>query len=92
MTSSQVSVVIPAYNEEERIAKCLASVSATGFPELDIIVVDDNSKDRTAEVAARYPVHVIRRPSRGGIAAARNDGTKAALGRIIAFVDTGLHC
>ena len=82
-----MSVVIPAYNEEERIAKCLESVSATGFPELEIIVVDDNSKDRTAEVAARYPVHVIRRLSRGGIAAARNDGTKAAFGRIIAFVD-----
>jgi len=88
MTLPFVSVVIPAYNEESQIARCLKSVIETGYPNLEIIVVDDNSTDSTVEVASKYPVQVIRRQLRGGIAAARNDGVEAARGKIVAFVDS----
>jgi glycosyltransferase involved in cell wall biosynthesis len=82
-----VSVVIPAYNEEDQIASCLDSVFVTQYPDLEVIVVDDNSADRTAEVASRYSVRLIKRSKRGGIAAARNDGIGIAHGDVVAFVD-----
>jgi glycosyltransferase involved in cell wall biosynthesis len=87
MTLSLVSVVIPAYNEENQIAGCLESVAAISHDGFEVIVVDDNSTDKTVEVASRYPVRVIRRSSRGGIAAARNSGLQAVRGEIVAFVD-----
>jgi glycosyltransferase involved in cell wall biosynthesis len=82
-----VSVVIPAYNEEKFLRSCLESVIANRYPNLEIILVDDGSTDNTAEVASKYPVKIIRRASRGGIALARNDGLRVAQGEIIAFVD-----
>lgn len=87
MTLHSISVVIPAYNEENRIAGCLKSVFATKYPDLEVIVVDDHSKDKTVEVASRYAVRLIRRSTRGGISAARNEGIRIARGEIIAFLD-----
>jgi glycosyltransferase involved in cell wall biosynthesis len=66
---------------------CLNSVFGIRYLDLDVIVVDDNSTDRTAEVASRYPAWLIERPKRGGIAVARNDGIGVASGEIVAFVD-----
>ncbi|MCJ7768188.1 glycosyltransferase family 2 protein [Candidatus Bathyarchaeota archaeon] len=87
MTLPFVSVVIPAHNEENQITKCLESVVGTGYQNLEIIVIDDNSTDGTAEVASRYATQVITRRSRGGIAAARNNGLQVVRGEIVAFVD-----
>lgn len=82
-----MSVVIPAFNEENQIASCLESVSANDYPSFEVIVVDDCSVDKTAEIASRYPVVLVRRESRGGIARARNDGIAVAGGTLIAFTD-----
>jgi glycosyltransferase involved in cell wall biosynthesis len=82
-----VTVVIPAYNEEKYITDCLESVIATQYPHLEIILVDDKSTDKTVETATRYPVKIIVRESRGGVAVARNEGLQAARGEIVAFVD-----
>jgi glycosyltransferase involved in cell wall biosynthesis len=82
-----VSVIIPAHNEADQIAQCLESVFATGYPSLEVIVVDDDSTDSTAEVASRYPAKLIRRAFKGGISIARNEGLMQAQGEIVAFVD-----
>ena len=87
MKRPYVTVVIPAYNEEKFVADCLESVIATRYPHLEIMLVDDKSRDKTVEVASKYPVKIIRRQSRGGAAVARNDGLRAAQGEIVAFVD-----
>lgn len=79
--------MIPAYNEEGRIAECLDSVLAGGYSNMEVIVVDDCSTDKTVQVASKYPVRIIERKSRGGAANARNDGLKEAKGEIVAFVD-----
>lgn len=50
-----VSVVVPARNEEHNIARCVASLAASTYPHYEIIVVDDRSEDRTAEVARSVP-------------------------------------
>jgi glycosyltransferase involved in cell wall biosynthesis len=86
-TSPSVTVIIPAYNEEGGIADCLESILTAKYPNLEIIVVDDKSSDRTAQIASRYPVKVIKRETRGERCITRNDGIRAAQGRFIAFVD-----
>jgi len=83
-----ISVVIPSFNEEERIERCLTSLVQQDFPrnEYEIIVVDGGSKDKTREIAEKYAdvVFIQTSPKVGG---ARNDGTLRASGDIIATTD-----
>ena len=82
-----ISAVIPAYNSEKFIFEPIESILAQTYEVAEIIVVDDGSSDRTAEVAATFPkTRVIRRPN-GGQAAARNTGIQAAKGDWIALLD-----
>jgi glycosyltransferase involved in cell wall biosynthesis len=74
-----VSVVMPAFDEEAFIAEALRSVLAQSYRPVEVIVVDDGSGDRTAEIAAAHEVRVVRR-SHGGPAAARNTGLAIARG------------
>ena len=84
----QISVVIPAYNSEGFVARAIESIQRQTYPVLEILVVDDGSKDRTAEVAAACgpTVRVIRQPN-GGPAAARNHGVRESKGDWIALLD-----
>ena len=83
-----ISVVIPSFNEEERIERCLVSLTKQDFPRNDyeIIVVDGGSKDKTREIAEKYAdiVFIQTSPKVGG---ARNDGSLRARGEIIATTD-----
>jgi len=83
----KVSVVIPAYNAERFISDTIKTVLAQTYEIFEIVVVDDGSSDRTAEVAAGFPrTRVIRQPN-SGQSAARNTGIRAASGEWIAFLD-----
>lgn len=86
--STGVTVVVPAYNEEKYLAYCLESLLSQTYPQrlTEIIVVDNGSTDRTAEVAARYGVRVIHEP-RKGAAFARQAGFQAAVYPIVAGID-----
>lgn len=89
----RVSLVIPAYNEEAQIGACLDSVlrdAGDGFCE--VIVVDNASTDRTAEIALSRGVRVVREDTKG-LPAARECGRKAASGEIVAYIDadTRMH-
>ncbi|MGQ0668973.1 MAG: glycosyltransferase, partial [Actinomycetota bacterium] len=88
--SPRVSAVVAAYDEERLIARCLDSLLAQTIRELEVIVVDDGSRDRTAEIAETRGVRVIRVPHRGP-ARARNVGTAAARGDAVVFVDADLE-
>lgn len=83
-----ISVVIPSFNEEERIEQCLESLIRQDLSrsEYEIIVVDGGSQDRTREIAEKYAdlVFVQTSPKVGG---ARNDGSDRAKGSIIATTD-----
>jgi glycosyltransferase involved in cell wall biosynthesis len=81
-----VSVVIPVYDGERFLAEALDSVFAQGYTPIEVIVVDDGSRDGSADVAARYPVRLVRQDN-AGTAAARNAGIRAARGELIAFLD-----
>lgn len=88
--SPRVSAVVAAYDEARLIARCLDSLLAQTCRELEVIVVDDGSRDRTAEIAESRGVRVIRVPHRGP-ARARNVGAAAARGDAIVFVDADLE-
>lgn len=82
-----ISAVIPAYNAEVFIADAIESVLAQTLEVAEIVVVDDGSSDRTAEIAAGFPRTRVVRQSNTGQAGARNNGIKAAKGDWIAFLD-----
>jgi glycosyltransferase involved in cell wall biosynthesis len=86
-----VSVVVAAYNEEQHIARLLASLKRQTYPDLEIVVADDGSRDRTAEIAAREGAHVLRLPHRGP-AIARNAAAKAASGEVLVLLDGDMAC
>ncbi|MBE6963734.1 MAG: glycosyltransferase family 2 protein [Ruminococcaceae bacterium] len=82
-----LSVIIPAYQAERYVAEAVASVRAQNWPgTVEIIVVDDGSADRTAEVARQLGVTVLQK-AQGGAASARNVGLRAAKGDLIALLD-----
>ena len=83
-----VSVVVPAHNEAEYLARCLDALHAQDYPRAacEIIVVDNASTDATADIAGHYAVTLVHEPVLG-VARARNAGLRAAKGEIIAFVD-----
>ena len=86
--SPYVSVIIPLYNNQQNIERCLRSVENQDYPNdrMEIIVVDDGSTDRSAEIAHEHNVKVLRQ-RHSGQGAARNKGVDEAHADIIAFLD-----
>lgn len=85
----RISVVIPCFNRERRIAAAIHSALGQELAPLEVIVVDDGSADHSADVADDFgdPVRVLRTPNRGP-SAARNRGIEEAKGDWIAFLDS----
>ncbi len=88
-----VSVITAAYNAEAFIAETIASVQAQSLDDWEMLVADDASGDRTAEIVERCAaddprVRLIRLERNGGVARARNAALAAARGRFIAFLDS----
>ena len=83
----KVSVVVPAYNEQKLIGNCLRSLVAQDTPAHQIIVVDNNSTDRTATIARRFKQVTVLKENQQGIVFARNAGFNRATGDIIARCD-----
>jgi glycosyltransferase involved in cell wall biosynthesis len=87
----RVSVVIPTFQSETRIARTLARLSRQTFTDFEIVVVNDGSTDGTARAIERAMAADVRiravEQSRGGLARARNCGVEASRGDMIAFLD-----
>jgi len=81
-----VSVVLPVFDGERFLAEAIESALAQTWPAVEVVVVDDGSADRSAEIAASYPVRLLRQDN-SGVAAARNRGVEAAAGGLLAFLD-----
>ncbi len=93
MENIEISVIIPVYNSEKYIVKCLDSLKAQSMKEIEVIIINDGSTDRTKDLIEEYQnAHQlkIRLYSRenAGQAAARNFGVLQAEGRYIAFMDS----
>jgi glycosyltransferase involved in cell wall biosynthesis len=82
-----VSIVIPVYNEADRLAACLEAIGRQSVPAFEVIVIDNNSSDATARVAASFSFVTLLHESKQGVAHARNTGFDAARGEIIGRID-----
>lgn len=87
-----LTVIIPMYGVEKFIAKCLDSIIAQSYSNMEIICVNDGTKDRAAEIAEEYAkkdsrIQVLHNPQNMGLFRARVEGLKIAKGEYIAFVD-----
>lgn len=95
-SQSRTTIIVPTYNEKENIGK-LIELLAEHLKDYnyEIIIVDDNSPDGTAEVAEsyslRYPVKVVRRPGKMGLVSAIYDGVKSSSGNVIVVMDADLQ-
>lgn len=89
MAKPVVSVVMPCYNGEAFLAAAVDSVLSQTFRDFELIVIDDGSTDRSADILAAYGerIRVIRQGNRG-VSTARNAGIEAARGDFIAFLDS----
>lgn len=82
-----VSIIIPTYNCAGTIGRSLESLLAQTYSNIEIIVVDDASKDETESVVTRHDAVYIRLDVNSGAAVARNDGAKKAAGAILMFAE-----
>jgi GT2 family glycosyltransferase len=83
----KVSVVVCAYNAADTLDDCLTSLTALTYPDTEVIVVNDGSRDATATTARLHPNVTVIDLLNGGLGAARNAGLAAASGEIVAFTD-----
>ncbi|MFA6271796.1 MAG: glycosyltransferase family 2 protein [Patescibacteria group bacterium] len=87
---NSVSVIIPVYNEEKYLDRCLSTMLDQTYTDLEIIVVDDDSTDNSQTIIKKYPVKYLHQPHRGP-AAAKNLGAEHANGDILVFGDGDIH-
>jgi glycosyltransferase involved in cell wall biosynthesis len=87
--SPEISVIIPAYNAERTIAATVDSVLAQTFTDFELIVIDDGSKDGTADIVDAVGDTRVTcvRTENGGVSVARNRGIERASGSFVAFLD-----
>ncbi|HEX2041521.1 MAG TPA: glycosyltransferase family 2 protein [Acidimicrobiales bacterium] len=90
-TWEPLSVVICAYNAAETLDECLVHACALDYPHLEILVVDDGSTDATAEIARRHPRARLLQIEHAGLSVARNEGFRAARGKIVAYLDSDAY-
>ena len=94
-TSGTISVIVPVYNVEEYLPRCIASICGQTYRDLQIILVDDGSTDGSPQICRRFAendprILYIRIPN-SGASAARNCGLELAEGRWIGFTDADDH-
>src|SRR5271166_1868181 len=83
-----VSVVVCAYNAERTMRRCLESLRTLDYANHEVIIVDDGSRDSTAEISMDFPEFRLIRQSNKGLSVARNVGMHAARGEYIAYTDS----
>lgn len=87
-----VSVIVPCYNSEQYIAKCIDSVLMQDYPNIEIIVVDDGSSDKSLEILKKIELNErkvkVFAQSNSGACVARNKGLELSSGQYIKFLDS----
>ena len=92
MEEPLVSVIIPVYNMERYLERCLDSVLNNTYRNLEVICIDDGSKDSSLEILRRYeaadPRIVVITKENGGVSSARNAGLDRMTGEYVTFIDS----
>ena len=87
-----ISAIVPAYNVEKYLERCVNSILIQTYENFEIILVDDGSKDQSVEICDKFAqednrIKVIHKEN-GGLSSARNAGMKIAEGKYIVFIDS----
>lgn len=87
-----ISIIIPCYNGAGTLARCLDSVFTQTYQRFEIIVINDGSRDESAQILQAYAardsrLRILENPTNYGVSAARNSGMKAAKGEFLQFLD-----
>ena len=87
----QVSIIVPIYNVEKYLSKCLESIVNQDFFDYELLLIDDGSPDNSAEICLKFAEKDSRvkyfKKGNGGLSSARNYGIDKSSGRYIVFVD-----
>ncbi len=88
----KISIIIPVYNVESYLKRCLDSIIAQSYRDFEVLLIDDGSNDSSPQICDEYAlkderIHVIHKEN-GGVSSARNAGLNLANGQYIAFVDS----
>ena len=88
----KISVIVPVYNVEKYLRRCIDSILAQTFSDFELLLIDDGSKDSSGEICEEYAgkdarIRVFHRQN-GGVSTARNLGIDKAKGEWIYFVDS----
>lgn len=87
-----VSIIVPVYNGEKVIERCVRSLIGQTYEHIEIIILNDGSKDHTMQILNKYAkldsrIHVVDKPN-SGVSDTRNQGLKLAKGELVQFVDS----
>ena len=89
MSNKLISIIIPVYNGEKYIAKCIESILGQSYEHFELLIINDGSTDNTLEVCKKYDdkrMRIINQKNKG-VSTARNNGIKNSEGEYIMFVD-----
>lgn len=92
MESPQITIIVPVYNVEQSLSRCIDSILAQTFIDFELLLIDDGSKDNSGKICDDYiqkdkRITVFHKEN-NGVSSARNLGLKHAKGKFIAFVDS----
>ena len=87
----KISVIICAYNAASTLEDCLSSLERLTYPNLEVLIINDGSKDATGEIARRHPSMRLIEVPNGGLSRARNLGLSEATGEIVVYTDADVR-
>lgn len=92
MEEKVISIIIPVYNSEKSIVRCIESIQRQTYPSLEILIINDGSTDKSVEICEKYAkedsrICIISQKNKG-VSAARNTGITKAIGTYIQFIDS----
>ena len=92
MNSSLISVIVPVYNVEKYLRRCVDSILTQSYQNLEIILIDDGSTDFSGRICDEYAQKdkriVVVHKQNGGLSSARNEGLQIATGEYVGFIDS----
>ena len=87
MKKPKFSIIVPVYNTEKYLKRCLDSIKSQTFKDYEVIIVNDGSTDNSSDIISKYPYKVINQENLG-LSMARNNGVKASIGDYLIFLDS----
>lgn len=87
MKKPKFSIIVPVYNTEKYVKRCLDSIKSQTFKDYEVIIINDGSTDNSSDIISKYPYKIINQENQG-LSMARNNGVKDASGEYLIFLDS----